>query len=100
MLRMLSATCDFGQVSGPMSTQFLFGGGGVALRTVAKPARMLSKAHRGQTDPEESPEVPFQHVKTKCCKGERSELFGCTRSVSSCMCGLDTHAWAQMNLKT
>ena len=28
MLRMLSATFDFGQVSGPMSTQFLFGGGG------------------------------------------------------------------------
>ena len=40
VLRMLSATFDFGQVSGPMSTQFLFGGGG--LRTVANPARMLA----------------------------------------------------------
>ena len=43
MLRMLSATFDFGQVSGPMSTQFFFclgGGGGVC--TVANPARMLA----------------------------------------------------------
>ena len=60
----------------------------------------FSKALRGQTDPEESPEMPFQHVKTKRRKGERSELFGCERSVASCIFGFDSYAWAHMNLNT
>ena len=34
--------------------------------------------------------MPFQHVKTKHCKGDQSELFWCVRSVWSCIFGLDT----------
>ena len=38
--------------------------------------------------------------KTKRCKDERSDLFGRVCSISSCIFGLDTYAWAHMNKNT
>ena len=38
--------------------------------------------------------------KTKRCKDERSELLGRVCSISSCIFGLDTYAWAHINKNT
>ena len=54
----------------------------------------------GGRERQKNPEMPFHHVKTKRCKGERYELFGRVCSNSSCIFGLDTYAWAHVNKNT